>query len=86
MLKLVGLFLLHTMGCLGLDARCVVGLYSRIALNTLGCYAMLCSLSAELVQESDQRGQVTQVEMKCLLWISWLFEPYSHCSFIEYRL
>ena len=64
-----------------------VGLYSWIALNTLGCYAMLCSLRAEkLVQESDQCGQVTKVEMKCLLWISWLFKPYGHCSFIEYHL
>ena len=38
------------------------------------CYSMLLSLSAEeLVQESNQCGQVTQIEMESLLGMTWLF-------------
>ena len=51
------------------------------------CYSMLLSLSAEeLVQESDQCRQVTQVEMESLLGITWLFKSNCNCSLIEYRL
>ena len=51
------------------------------------CYSMLLSLSAEeLVQESDQRRQVTQVEIESLLGVSWPFKSNCNCSQLEYRL
>ena len=51
------------------------------------CYSMLLSLSAEeLVQESDQCRQVTQIEMESLLRITWLFKSNCNCSLIEYQL
>ena len=51
------------------------------------CYAKLLSLSAEeLVQESDQCWQITQVEMKSLLGITWLFKIYGYCCLLEYHL
>ena len=51
------------------------------------CYSMLLSLGAEeLVQESDQCWQITQVEMKSLLGITWLFKSNGNYCLIEYHL
>ena len=49
------------------------------------CYAKLLS-AEELVQESYQCWQLTQVEMKGLLGITGLFKSYGNCCLIEYHL
>ena len=51
------------------------------------CCSMLLSLGAkELVQESDQCWQITQVEMKSLLGMTWLFKFNGNRCLIEYHL